>query len=94
MERAARPQDTPAPAGEQWFTGSFDFGYRWVGDIRGNPQQYRSVVNLGEGPRVLGFAYSLYEAPAKAWDRLDMSAAGWGGDPAAWFRLDASKRDV
>ena len=38
---------SPAPSSEQWFTGSFDFGYRWVSDVRGNFPTYRSVVNLG-----------------------------------------------
>jgi hypothetical protein len=71
--------------------GSIDLGFRFNSDVRGSLDTYRSIVNLGEGPRVLGFHYTAYEAPRKAWDRLDISAAGWGGDPAAWFRLDASK---
>src|SRR4051794_32901103 len=57
---AAKPADAPAPAAEkaaspapsssEWFSGSFDFGYRWVTDVRGSSSTYRSVVNLGEGP--------------------------------------------
>jgi len=72
-------------------SGSVDLGYRWNSNVTGSLDTYRSIVNLGEGPRVLGFHYSLFEAPKKAWDRLDLSAAGWGGDPAAWFRVDASR---
>lgn len=53
-EEKAAEATPPAATGEQWLTGSFDFGYRWVGDIRGNPQQYRTVVNLGEGPKLTG----------------------------------------
>ena len=45
---------SPAPSGEQWLTGSIDFGYRWLTDVRGNVQEYRSVVNLGEGPKLFG----------------------------------------
>lgn len=71
--------------------GSVDLGFRFNSDVRGSLDTYRSIVNLGEGPRVLGFNYTSYEAPNKAWDRLDVSAAGWGGDPSAWFRLDVSK---
>lgn len=88
------PSAAEPDTGEPKTGGSVDLGYRWNSNVTGSLDTYRSIINLGEGPRVLGFAYSLYEAPAKAWDRLDMSAAGWGGDPAAWFRLDASKRDV
>ena len=84
-----------APVAEEPKTGgSVDLGYRWNSSVSGSLDTYRSIVNLGEGPRVLGFQYTLFEAPKKAWDRLDLSAAGWGGDPAAWFRLDASKPDV
>lgn len=94
-EKAAEERaPAPEPAAEEPKTGGWvDLGYRWNSNVAGSLDTYRSIVNLGEGPRVLGFQYSLYEAPSHAWDRLDMSAAGWGGDPAAWFRLDASKRD-
>ena len=59
-------QDQPKSA------GSVDLGYRWNSNVAGSLDTYRSIVNLGEGPRVLGFEYSLLEAPKKAWDRLDM----------------------
>src|SRR3954468_7470674 len=51
----AKPDEkaaSPAPSTEQWFTGSFDFGYRWVGDVRGSEATYRSFVNLGDGPKL------------------------------------------
>jgi len=64
-------------------TGSVDLGYRWNSDLRGSLDTYRSIVNLGEGPRVLGFHYD-------AGSKLHVAAGGWGGDPAAWFRLDAA----
>ena len=63
-----RPPNRPAPATEQWITGSFDFGYRWVTDVRGNFQQYRSVVNLGEGPKLFGLDFTItgsQEAPVR-----------------------------
>src|SRR4030095_1176774 len=50
---------SPAPSSEQWFTGSFDFGYRWVQDVRGNNPTYRSIVNLGEGPKLTGLDFTL-----------------------------------
>ncbi|MCX6627123.1 MAG: hypothetical protein NTW28_05790 [Candidatus Solibacter sp.] len=45
---------TPVPSSEPWITGSFDFGYRWVGDVRGSDATYRSIVNLGDGPKLTG----------------------------------------
>ena len=83
------------PTSDEPRTGGFvDLGYRWNTNVAGSVDTYRSIVNLGEGPRVLGFQYTSYEAPKKAWDRLDLSASGWGGDPSAWLRIDASKRDI
>jgi hypothetical protein len=88
------PAPAPEPPKAEIATGGHvDVGYRWNSNVTGSLDTYRSIVNLGEGPRVLGFQYTLLEAPNKAWDRLDLSAAGWGGDPSAWFRLDASRRD-
>src|SRR5215471_13352950 len=58
-EAKAAAADSPAPAaaaapGEGWIDGYVDLGYRWVTDVAGNFQQYRSVVNLGEGPKLFG----------------------------------------
>jgi len=94
-QEAPKTDPPAAPVAEEPKTGgSVDLGYRWNSRVSGSLDTYRSIVNLGEGPRVLGFQYSLFEAPKKAWDRFDLSAAGWGGDPAAWFRLDLSKLDL
>jgi hypothetical protein len=96
-EKEKEPEKVEAPAAEEPASteprtgGSVDLGFRWNSNVVGSLDTYRSIVNLGEGPRVMGFQYTLLEAPAKAWDRLDMSAGGWGGDPSAWFRLDVSR---
>src|ERR1051326_734182 len=49
---AKAEEKSPVPSGEQWFSGSFDAGYRWVPDIRGSIPTYRTIVNLGEGPKL------------------------------------------
>jgi len=52
---ADKPADAtqpPAPSTEQWFTGSVEFGYRWLPGLRGNDSEYRSVLNLGTGPKL------------------------------------------
>src|ERR1035437_1716148 len=50
---------SPAPSTEQWLTGSFDFGYRWLDDLRGSTATYRSIVNLGEGPKLTGLDFTI-----------------------------------
>lgn len=94
-QAAAKPADqtqSPAPSGEQWFTGSVDFGYRWVSDIRGNDSEYRSVLNLGQGPKLTALDFTITDPKHRLFDRLDASAYAWGGDPYNTAHLDARKQ--
>jgi hypothetical protein len=94
-QTAAKPADTtqsPAPSAEQWFTGSVDFGYRWLSDIRGNDSEYRSVLNLGAGPKLTALDFTITDPKHRLFDRLDASAYGWGGDPYNTAHLDARKQ--
>ena len=69
------------PPAEQWLTGSFDFGYRWVSDVRGSVPTYRSIVNLGEGPKLTGLDFTITDPKHRLFDRIDARANAWGGDP-------------
>jgi hypothetical protein len=92
---AAKPADTtqsPAPAGEQWFTGSVEFGYRWLSDVRGNDSEYRSVLNLGAGPKLTSLDFTITDPKHRLFDRLDASAYGWGGDPYNTAHVNARKQ--
>jgi hypothetical protein len=87
--------ESPAPAAaNEWFTGSFDLGYRWVTDVRGNFQSYRSVVNLGEGPKLTGLDFTIQDPKKRLFDRLDARAYGWGGDPYNTAHVDARKLGI
>ncbi len=96
-EPPAKPEqktESPAPAaGENWLTGSLDFGYRWVTDA-GNFQSYRSVVNLGEGPKLTGLDFTILDPKKRLFDRLDARAYGWGGDPYSTAHVDARKQGI
>jgi hypothetical protein len=85
---------TPAPSSEQWFTGSFDFGYRWVDDLRGSTATYRSIVNLGEGPKLTGLDFTITDPKHRLFDRIDARANSWGGDPYNTAHIDISKRGI
>jgi len=94
-QQAAKPADTaqsPAPTAEQWFTGSVEFGYRWLSDIRGNDSEYRSVLDLGAGPKLTALDFTITDPNHRLFDRLDASAYGWGGDPYNTAHLDARKQ--
>ena len=84
----------PAPATENWLTGSVDLGYRWLVNQQGNFQQYRSVVNLGEGPKLFGLDFSIQDPKKRLFDRIDARAYGWGGDPYNTAHLDVRKQGI
>ena len=82
-----KPEDTTAPGPA--FNASVEVGYRWNGDIRGNRDVYRSVVNLGEGPRLLNADLRFVNPTQGGWlDRINVRANGWGGDPYNSVRLE------
>ena len=97
---AAEPAKTeekaasPAPSTEQWFTGSVDVGYRWLSNVNGNFPEYRSVVNLGKGPKLNGLDFTFTDPKHRLFDRMEGSALGWGGDPYNTARLNARKQGV
>lgn len=94
---AAAPQDQPAadaPTAESAVSGSIDFGYRWVDFRGGHFNTYRSVVNLGEGPKLFGSDLTIQGPGKRLFDRLDISANNWGGDPYNTLRIGARKMGV
>ena len=86
----AKPAESPVPATESWLTGSIDLGYRWRTDVGGSIEAYRSIVNLGSGPKLLGLDLTLI-APKHGFDQLHVRASSWGDDPYSTFHLDARK---
>lgn len=92
--KAAEKAASPAPSTEQWITGSFDFGYRWVGDVRGSLPTYRSIVNLGDGPKLTGLDFTITDPKHRLFDRIDARANAWGGDPYNTAHIDVNKRGV
>ncbi len=77
-------------------TGSMDVGYRWTAGFRGNEDVYRSLVNLGEGPKLFDANLSMNSplGSNKYVDRLQFNASSWGGDPYNTLRLYAEKSGV
>ena len=90
----AAPAASPAPSGEQWFTGSLDLGYRWLVDNNGSFPEYRSVVNLGQGLVLNGLDFTIIDPRKHLFDRLNANAFGWGGEPYESARVNARKMGV
>ncbi len=86
-------QDSPNPVGEQTVFGSVDLGYRWVSDLSGDRNTYRSVVNLNEGFRVRGLDFRVEDPSGLLFDNLTLFADNWG-DPYNVGRLDAEREGI
>ena len=88
---SAAETPSPVPSAESWLTGSFDVGYRWRTDVGGSFDTYRSIVNLGSGPKVLGAEFTLTDPRHRTFDQVRVRAYSWGGDPYQTVHLDAKK---
>jgi len=86
-----KPPEPPSPVVERAVTGSFDFGYRWTPDLRGDFNTYRSVVNQGEGPKLFGADWMIRDPSRRLFDKLTVSAHNWGGDPNNAVRVEAER---
>jgi len=84
---AASGQDV-VPVVENPVRVKFDTGYRFVPDIRGDANTYRSIVNLGQGPKLFASDVAVTGWKNRLFDRLDLSAEGWGGEPYTSLRVD------
>ncbi len=88
---APAPAESQAAASENWLTGTIDFGYRFLTDVKGDFNTYRSVVNLGEGPKLFGADLVIQPANGRFADRIDINLTSWGGDPYNTARIFARK---
>ncbi len=97
----AKPEtkaDAPAAADaspatkEKMLEGTIDVGDRWVSTVGGDVNTYRSIVNLGSGPRVVNVDLKFDPPPHenKVADSIILQAHSWG-DPYNSMRLDIKK---
>jgi hypothetical protein len=85
---------TPAAAtGNEWLAGSFDLGWRTVSGIGGSVDTYRSIINLGDGPRLVNADFTITDPKHRAFDTINVRASDWGGDPYSTVHVDAHKKN-
>src|SRR5262249_20012447 len=92
----AKPAEPAAPAdetppGESLLRGSFEVAYRCISYSNVSLNTYRSVVNLGEGSKLLDADFTLTNISKRFFDRADVHASSWGGDPYNTLRVDEQK---
>ena len=83
--------ESPVPAAESRLKGSMEVGYRWRTDVGGSLDAYRSVVDLGSGPKLFGTDFSVTDPGIRWFDRVDIRAHNWGDDPYSTAHISARK---
>jgi hypothetical protein len=78
---AQQPATAPAASTDDWLTGSVDVGYRWETGVGGSFPTYRSLVDLGSGPKLVGVDFSILDPNHRLFDQIDVRATGWGDEP-------------
>jgi len=97
MAQEPAPKETaaaPPPATEaeeRAITGSLEIGYRARTDVAGSFDAYRSVVNLGEGLKLLGAEFTVADPRKRLFDRLEVRGYNWGDDPYSTLHVTARK---
>lgn len=94
QKAAEAASESPVPSTERLVTGSIDVGYRWRTGPGGNEKVYRSVVDLGEGPKLLDADFSIVDPKHRWFDRIDTRAANWGDDPYTTLNVAVRKNRV
>src|SRR5438105_29635 len=90
---AAAAEPAPASAETPWKV-NFEADYRWNNGVHGNTNVYRSVVNLGEGPRLTSLDLTYSGKPNGWLDQMNVRATGWGGDPYNWAHFDVYREKL
>jgi hypothetical protein len=89
---ATTAASAPVPSSDDWFTGSIDLGYRWQTGIGGSLDAYRSIVNLGAGPKLLGADFTIADPKSRLFDQIQVRANGWGDEPYQTLHVGARKK--
>ena len=85
---------SPVPAIEPLLTGWIDFGYTWNTGVAGSLDTYRSIINLGSGPKLLGTDFTLTDPKHRWFDTIQVRADAWGDEPSSSVHVEAKKSGI
>lgn len=91
---AATAPASPVPSSENWLTGYIDLGYQWLAGPGGSLDTYRSVVNLGSGPKLVGTDFTIIDPKRRFFDRIRVRAYDWGDQPYSSLHIFANKQGI
>jgi hypothetical protein len=85
---------SPIPSTEPELTGWIDLGYRWGSGVAGSLDTYRSIINLGSGPKFLGTDFTLTDPKHRWFNTIQVRADSWGDEPSSSVHVEAKKSGV
>jgi hypothetical protein len=91
---AAAPAQSPVSTTENWLTGYIELGYQGRTGVAGSLSTYRSIVDLGSGPKLLGAEFTVTDPKKRFFDHIDVRAFDWGDDPYSTLHVDAVKQGL
>jgi hypothetical protein len=62
--------------------------------VAGSFPTYRTVVNLGSGPKLIALDFTILDPRHRWFDRVDARANSWGGEPYNTAHLDIRKKNI
>ena len=87
-------QESPVPTTEQRVSGSLETGYRWRTGPGGSSDSYRSIVDLGPGPKLLNTEFTIIDPKAHLFDLIEARASNWGDDPYSTLHVSVRKQSL
>jgi hypothetical protein len=95
-QQAGTTTDTtsPVPTSEPILTGWVDLGYRWRTDVGGSFDAYRSIIDLGSGPKLFGTEFTIADPKHRWFDTIQVHANTWGDEPSSSLHLEAKKSSI
>lgn len=98
VSTSAAPAANPVPSGEPAVSGYIDLGYQWVTTVHGSYPTYRSIVDLGSGPKLFGadltFQNTFLPVGLRFFDHLNIRLSDIGDQPYETYHLDISKKKL
>jgi len=92
---AQTTETTPVPTDQPAVSGYIDLGYRWQTGVHGSDATYRSIVDLGSGPKLFGADFTILNtvlpAGSRFFDRINIRLTDIGDEPYETYHLDISK---
>ncbi|HTW63994.1 MAG TPA: hypothetical protein VME17_05225 [Bryobacteraceae bacterium] len=87
-DSAIEPSTTPV------LTGWIDLGYQWRTGVAGSFDTYRSIIDLGSGPKLFGTDLTLTDPKHRWFDTIQVRATTWGDEPSESLHVEAKKANI